>query len=117
MRRSLIVPVILAVLPLAACQSTSWTEQCETKGERRSCEISVSGTGSHEMPFPVSGRLSAKPERFSLASASPDGEAVFSMGRTGEHRCRQGARLTVGDSEVTCLEVGDGSLRFSVTRG
>ncbi|GGC78541.1 hypothetical protein GCM10011512_01370 [Tersicoccus solisilvae] len=108
---------ILAVT-LTGCRTSSWTEDCATDGELRRCTISVSGTAFHDLPFPVSGPVQgAVADRFRLEQAG-SGTARFSAGGTdGETlTCERGQRVEVGDSRITCTEVGDTSLRFVIER-
>lgn len=104
---------------LTACHTSSWSSSCSTDATERRCEISVSGDAFNELPFPVSGPVLDKvPDRFRLENASAGGSATFSAGGTegGRRTCEAGRTTEVGDSTVTCTEVGDSSLRFVIVR-
>lgn len=107
-----------AGLALGACESSGWSQQCRTDLGKRSCDISMSGTQFHELPFPVSGPMGGVPDRFSLTEATPGGSATFSAGGTegGTFTCEQGQTVQVADSTIECTEIGDTSLEFTITR-
>lgn len=117
-RRLLSVPAVVVLLggSLGAC-SSSWSSSCKTDLGKRQCEISVTGTDFHDMPIPFSGPDKSVKDKFRLVSATSGGEAVFNGGGTdGGNRCRQGDTITVGESQVTCTEVGDDALKFTMIR-
>lgn len=118
------VPVLLlatglTTVVLGGCQVDRWSSSCTTDTGLRRCEISVSGDGFHDLPFPVSGPVQGSVgDRFRLESASPGGSATFSAGDTegGTFTCTQGQTVSVGDSSVLCRSVGDGSLDLTISR-
>lgn len=107
-----------AMMTLGACERSSWSEDCSTTPSLYSCNIAVKGTSFNDLPFPLSGPAGGKiADKFRLEEAT-GGTARFSAGGTkgGTFTCRTGETVTVADSTITCTEVGETSLKFTVKR-
>ncbi len=78
----------------------------------------MKGTKFHDLPFPLSGpAMDSVPDKFRLEEAT-GGTARFSAGgaKGGTYTCRAGQTVSVGDSTITCTEVGEASLKLTVQR-
>lgn len=118
-RTAATLAITAAALAVGACETSTWTEKCTTDSSLRSCDISVSGTKFNDLPFPLSGPvLEEAADRFRLEEATKGGTARFSAGSTegGTYTCEAGQTVEVADSTITCTEVGDTSLKFTVKR-
>lgn len=118
-RTAAALAVIGSTVVLGACETSSWSEKCSTDLDQRSCDIKVSGTRFHELPFPIGGPvMSSTPDRFRLEEATEGGSARFSAGSSegGTFTCTVGQTVQAADSTITCTEIGDTRLHLTVTR-
>lgn len=107
--------LIVITAGATGCERSSWSSSC---ADLYRCEIEITGTSFHEMPRPwtMDKRVNAPiKDRIALQEATEGGEAVFRL--EGRPRCTEGGTFTYGDTLVTCLEVGDNSVKIRTHRG
>ncbi|EKA60928.1 hypothetical protein [Janibacter hoylei] len=111
MRALVPAAVVVAVLPLAACDT--WSSKCDTDN---TCKIKIQGDQFHDFPRPYDkdhGLKSA--DRIRLVSAKQGGEALIQAGGV-ESTCTQGSSFQIVDTTITCDVVGDDKVELTTTR-
>ena len=111
MRALVPAAVVVAVLPLAACDT--WSSKCDTDN---TCKIKIQGDQFHDFPRPYDkdhGLKSA--DRIRLVSAKQGGEALIQAGGA-ENICTQGSSFKVVDTTITCDVVDDDHVELTSRR-